>query len=112
MVIDNRFSTAADASFTTLNVGEDVPTVVGAPISVPLGFKLRPFGRGADPAARLQIYVPGPVPPDATNAALYGWSAIPAGSGTVVSSVSIVRAPFTEKARDFVTAAPLLSCTR
>ena len=37
----------------------------------------------------------GPVPPDATNAALYGWSTIPVGNGIVVLSVSIVRAPFT-----------------
>ena len=112
MVIDSRFSTAVDAVFTTLNIGEDVPVVVGVPISVPSGFKLRPSGRGADPAARLQIYVPGPVSPDATNAALYGWPAMPAGSGIVLLSVSIVKAPFTEKVRDFVTAAPLLSCTR
>ena len=112
MVIDSRFSTAADAASAALNVGVDVPAVVGVPIMVPSGFTVRPFGNAIDPAARLHLYVPGPVPPDATNAALYVWPTIPAGSGKVMSLVSIVSALCTVRVKDFVTATPLLSCTR
>lgn len=112
MVIDSRFSTAVAAASATLKVGVDVPAVVGVPSIVPSGFNVRPFGNAGDPAARLHLYVPGPVPPDAPNTALYGWPTIPAGSGNVLSLVSIVSALCTVRVNDFVTATPLLSCTR
>ena len=112
--MDSTFCTTANpaAISNTLKVGEDVLGVVGMPMIVPSGFNIRPLGKASEPVARLHVYVPGPVPPDADNAALYGWSTTPTGSGNVALSVSIVSVAFALRVRDFVVATPLLSCTR
>ena len=69
--MESFFSTNASVASCTVNVGEDVRAVVGVPVILPSRLNVRPSGKASEPLARNHKYVPGPVPPDADNAALY-----------------------------------------
>jgi len=107
MVNENTFNAVAPALSVTCTVKEDVPAVMGVPLSTPAELKLRPGGGVPTVIAQ---FVYGVAPPLAANVCEYAVPTEPCGNG---EAVLITRAALMVNENTFKAVAPALSvaCT-